>query len=236
MRFQPMQLTALFLTASLCAAQTPMGTPTSVPTQPTVSAAGTITVAQGTTVPLTLVTPIKSKSTKPGDTIRAVVAFPITVGTQQAIPAGTYVEGVVNSVTPRAPKTHLPTVQIHFTHLLFANGYSVPLDAASTEAWVDLPAGATPPANEVADASAGAPYLGEAFASQTVPQPAPLPSVGPSAGVVAGATIGGAVGVLALIFGISHHNANTDYVVFDNGWQFQMALQAPLVLDLDRAK
>jgi len=37
---------------------------------------------------MTLVSPIKSKSTKVGDAVRAVVAFPITVGGQVAIPAG----------------------------------------------------------------------------------------------------------------------------------------------------
>ena len=57
--------------------------------------AATITVPAGTVVPLTLVSPIKSKSTKVGDAVRAVVAFPVTVGAQIAIPAGTYVEGVV---------------------------------------------------------------------------------------------------------------------------------------------
>src|ERR1700761_4618095 len=54
---------------------------------------GTIDVPAGMKIPLNLVTQIMSKSTKPGDAVRAVVAFPVTVGSRLAIPAGTYVEG-----------------------------------------------------------------------------------------------------------------------------------------------
>jgi hypothetical protein len=120
----------------MCGAQNPMVTP---PAAVPVAPSGVITVAEGTTVALTLVSSVKSKSTKPGDAVRAVVAFPVTVGTQLAIPPGTYVEGVVNAVTARAPKTHMASVQLHFTKLLFANGYSVALNAVNTDAMVILP-------------------------------------------------------------------------------------------------
>jgi hypothetical protein len=201
----------------------------------------TITVPQGTTVPLTLVSSIKSLSTRPGDTVRAVVAFPVTVGTQLAIPAGTYVEGMVNSVTARAPNTHLPSVQIHFTQLLFANGYSVPLDAANTEAMMILPRADSQAAYEIADARDGAPFLGEGFgalgegfgaAGQTLPQPPTLTRPGPNPAVVVGATAGGFVAIMAVLIARAHHNAkNTDYLLYDNGWQFQMVLNSPLTLD-----
>ena len=77
---------AVLLIASLCTAQTPAPAPSSAPS----AAPPPITVAPGTAVPLTLLNPIRSRTTKPGDAIRAVVAFPVTVGTQVAIPAGTY--------------------------------------------------------------------------------------------------------------------------------------------------
>ncbi|HEY1808815.1 MAG TPA: hypothetical protein VGG42_09650, partial [Acidobacteriaceae bacterium] len=93
-----------------------------------------LVVPAGTGIALTLVTPIQSKTTKVGDTVRAVVAFPVTVGAQVAIPAGTYVEGMVNTVS-----AHGPSVTIHFTRMLFANGYSVPLDAMNTQAAVEWP-------------------------------------------------------------------------------------------------
>ena len=60
-----------------------------------------ITVPTGTAVQLTLMSAVKSKSTKAGDKVRAVVAFPVTIGTALAIPAGTFVDGDVLQVTAR---------------------------------------------------------------------------------------------------------------------------------------
>jgi hypothetical protein len=53
-------------------------------------------------------------------------------------------------------------------------------------------------------------------------------------GPIIGATFGG-VGVLVVLGVISHHHhGNADYLLFDNGWQFQMVLQTPLSLDAAR--
>ena len=39
-------------------------------------------------------------------------------------------------------------------------------------------------------------------------------------------------GIVVLVAVIGHHRAaNAEYVLFDTGWQFQMALQEPLTLD-----
>jgi hypothetical protein len=198
-----------------------------------------IVVPQVTKIPLTLLTPIKAKSTKPGDTVRAAVAFPVTIGTQIAIPAGTYVEGVVNSVTIRAKKTKQPAVEIHFTRLLYANGYSVTLDAASMQAMMTPPDTGTTSTYELADARAGAPILGPNFAGSAVltdgfmgqSTPPPPPSPGPSPALIGGVAAGVTVGVVILAVTLSHRKGNVDYILFDNGWQFQMSLNAPLTLD-----
>lgn len=230
---------AVFLIASICSAQTPMPASSTAPSSPPApaTAQGTITVTTGTTVPLTLVTPIKSKSTHPGDSVRAVVAFPVTVGNQVAIPAGAYVEGVVSSLNVRDKQTRMPSVQIHFTHLLFANGYSVPLDAVNTEALIVEPILPMQSTGELADARDGAPFLGEGFASgagQTTPQLPPLPSVGPNPAVITGVVLGGGLGILAIALIAAHHHGTADYVLFDNGWQCQMVLSTPLTLDASR--
>ena len=230
---------AVSLIASMCCAQTPMpaspNPASSSASQPT-TASGSITVTTGTTVPLTLVTPIKSKSTHPGDTVRTVVAFPVTVGTQVAIPAGAYVEGVVNVVNVRDKQNHMPSVQIHFTRLLFANGYSVPLDAVNTEAMTIDPHPLSQTTYQLADSRDGAPYLGAGFGTsgQTTPTLPPLPQVGPNPAVVTGAVLGGGVGVLVLALVLAHHHGMPDMVLFDNGWQCQMALSSPLTLDAAR--
>lgn len=192
--------------------------------------ATSLVVPQGTAIPLTLVSQIKSKTTKPGDSVRAVVAFPVTVGTQVAIPAGTYVEGMVQSVAQPAHAAKA-TVAIHFTRLLFANGYGVTLDATNQQSML-RESGAV---GEVADAAGEGPLDGAGFfeGQQTMPPP-PLPHVGPPPGPIIGGVLGG-VGVLVVIAAIAHHhNGNADFVLFDNGWQFQMTLVSPLTLDASK--
>ena len=56
----------------------------------------------------------------------------MTVGTQLAIPAGAYVEGVIDRVTKRGRSG--PSLRMHFTRVLYANGYSVAMDGANTQA------------------------------------------------------------------------------------------------------
>jgi hypothetical protein len=224
---------AVFLIASVCAAQTPAPAPSDTPSTPP-----QITVPPGTSIAITLLNPIKSKTTKPGDTVRAVVAFPVTVGTQLAIPAGTYVQGVVNAIAPHPSHGLFASVKIHFTSLLFANGYSPALDAINTEAMLIVPDPEAGPRYEIADARDGVPVLGNGFApvlGQSIPPTPvlpPLPQVGPPKGLVIGASLGGTAAIFIGILAYSHHRMNTlDYVVFDNGWQFSMVLTQPLRLD-----
>lgn len=111
---------------------------------PPSAATQALTVPAGTAIPVTLINPIRSRTSKPGDAVRATVAFPVTVGSAVAIPAGSYVEGALEQVTPRAKGTGQPAVKIHFTRLVYANGYSVELDAENSEARLDAPAAPSP--------------------------------------------------------------------------------------------
>jgi hypothetical protein len=224
---------ALILISALVATQMPAQTQ-NMPSTPS-APAGIVTVASGTIIPLTLVSSIRSKATKPGDSVRAMVAFPVTVGTQIAIPAGTYVEGEVTSIKNSHGRAQPATVKLHFTRLLFANGYSAPLDASNVEALLlDSPVFAVQPVGELADARDGAPFLGESMsaAAQTPPTLPPLPHIGPNQGVIIGAVAGSAALTLVLALVMSRrHMASTDFVLFESGWQFQMALNQPLQLD-----
>lgn len=226
------QMIAVFLIASVCGAQTPTSAESG-----TRSAPALIAVPQGTTVALTLLNPIRSKTSKPGDAVRAVVAFPVTVGTQVAIPAGTYVQGTIDAVAAHPGHGHLPNVKIHFTSLLFVNGYLVSLDAMSSDAFLTIPKADSEPTYELADARDGAPPLGRRFAvaGQNPPAPPtlpPLPQVGPSRGALIGTSIGISAATLAAILIWAHHSAKSlDYVVFDSGWQFAMVLSRPVTLE-----
>jgi hypothetical protein len=218
--------------ASVPVAQSPApaaGQNQTVPMAPN-PAARSITLPAGTAIPLTLMTVIKSKSTKPGDSVRAVVAFPVTQGTQLAIPAGTYVEGVVNNVTAKPTSNQQPTMSAHFTRLVFSNGYSVPLNGENTQALL-LP-DTSAPSDEVAELLP-LQMPGEHFAmgagQETMPT---LPQVGPPKGEVIGAVLGGSAAFMIGMLIWGHHRMNSyDYAVFDSGWQFQMVLDSPLTLD-----
>lgn len=202
-----------------------------------VAATQTITVPAGTAIPLTLVSPIKSRSTKLGDSVRAMIAFPVTVGTQLAIPAGTYVEGTVTRLVPHTLENKLPEVEIHFLRMLFANGYAVDVAAASQQALLEKPVAAQSPKSESARAEgvADEELAGSfAFTGQPTPPPTLPPLSHPNIGLIAGLTMGAgaAIGIGALVW--AHHRAtHTDYVLFDSGWQFEMVLAEPLTLDVN---
>jgi hypothetical protein len=235
-------ITALMI-ASLTIAQTPIpapqvapspaqNTPAAATQNAPAFAARAITVPTGTAIQLTLMSAVKSKSTQAGDMVRAVVAFPVIIGTELAIPAGTFVEGQVIRVTAHPKGGQQPSFVVHFTRLLFSNGYSVTLNGENTQALV-LPPDSGAQTVEVAElAPLRLPGSRFAMGGGQQSQLPPLPRVGPNPAVVGGA-IGG--GFAALVVGMliwAHHRVNnTDFLLYDAGWQFQMILDSPVTLD-----
>jgi len=196
-------------------------------------AAQPIVVPVGTAIQLTLMSAVKSKSTKAGDSVRAVVAFPVTIGTQLAIPAGTFVDGSVLQVTARTGGGQQPVFRVHFTQLVFSNGYSVALNGENTQALL-LPDETTAPAIKVAELVP--PRLpGMHFAmgeGQTIGTLQPPAQTGPPMGLIVGLSVGGTAALILLgMLAGRHHAANTDLVLYNAGWQFQMVLDSPLTLD-----
>jgi hypothetical protein len=213
----------LFLAASACWAQQPSPDsdqpPASAQAQAPAGPAQEITIPSGTRVPLTLNGTITTKS-RAGDAVRAVTAFPVTVDTQVAIPVGTYVEGVLDNVDKRAP-----SVQMHFTRLLYANGYSVAVQGTNVVAKT-----IESPSTPAASAFAGG--IGPSYAVGQQPPPLPpLPQpqshIGTAVAIGVGAIAAGIVGAVLL----ARHRGATNGVLFQPGWQFEMVLQSPLSVD-----
>ena len=96
---------------------------------PAVSASAPFIIPAGTHISMTLSTQLTAKETRAGTPVRAITSFPVSSGSQVVIPVGTFVEGSVVSVKKRT--SNGPQVRIHFTNLLYANGYSVPLDGSN---------------------------------------------------------------------------------------------------------
>ena len=86
-----------------------------------------ITLSAGTKVELLVTRPVWTLTAKAGDVIYAQTSFPVVLGTGIAIPAGTYVEGSIESVTRSTRRTNHAEIDVLFTKFIFANGYVVPL-------------------------------------------------------------------------------------------------------------
>ena len=98
----------------------------------------TITIPAGTKIVLALTSPVWANSAKPGDAIYSSAAFPVEASNQIAIPPGTYAQGQIDTLTRPKGRSSRAEFQIHFTKLIFVNGYtvllpSVPLNTGSLQ-------------------------------------------------------------------------------------------------------
>jgi hypothetical protein len=87
----------------------------------------TLTIPVGTQIPLTLKQAISTKTAKDGDPVYAEAAFPFVVNERVVIPAGTYVQGKIERVQRGGHVKGRAEVLIHFTSLIYPNGYTVML-------------------------------------------------------------------------------------------------------------
>jgi hypothetical protein len=88
----------------------------------------------GTRVELAVIGPVWAERAKPGDPLYAQTNFPVTAGNRIAIPAGTYVEGTIEAVARPTRRLSRAELQILFTKIIFANGYTVELSDLAAEA------------------------------------------------------------------------------------------------------
>lgn len=103
------------------ASPTPAAAPSPAPETAT-AAPKTFLVPAGTRVLLELRSALNTKSAKPGDGVYLDSTFPVVVGNHVLIPAGVYVQGVVDSVV-RPGRIHgNAQLNMHFTSMIFPNG------------------------------------------------------------------------------------------------------------------
>jgi hypothetical protein len=202
-----------------------------------------IVVAARTIIPVKLADSIWSKTARPGDGVHAMTILPVTVDNTVAIPTGTFVEGVVDRVWKRASSSH-PAIQMHFTELRFATGYSVPLETTTTEVQEKMP-GATPEslaAGNEYDAYAFPPAVLGAAANSSpaqlpgpIPQPPPLQPLPqpshPNMGVIIGASLGATAALVLTTIYLNGRTTRTGYTMLDAGSQIDLTLESPLELD-----
>jgi hypothetical protein len=116
------------LVFTLVGSSTGLARPQQLSSQPSSqSTPGTISVPPGTKVAVALTSPVWSKAAKPGDSVYAVSVFPVAIAQQMAIPTGTYVQGLIDVVKRPSWTSNRAEFQMHFTKLIYGNGYTVDL-------------------------------------------------------------------------------------------------------------
>ena len=124
-RFNWIFLSALLFILPTCSSA---GAQQAAASQPSAASASLpITLSAGTKVELLVTRPVWTLTAKAGDVIYAQTSFPVVLGPGIAIPAGTYVEGAIESVTRPTRRTNHAEIDVRFTKIIFANGYVVPL-------------------------------------------------------------------------------------------------------------
>ena len=185
------------------------------------------TVPAGTRIPLALKHAISTKSVRPGDPVYLQTTFPVTQNNRIVIPAGTYVQGVVDSVRRPGRVKGRAELLMHFTKMIFPNGYTVNLPG-SVEG---VPGGDTShvkgkEGTVEANSQKGKDATTIAQTTGTGAAIGALSAGGKGAGIGAGA--GGAVGLATVLL------SRGQDVRLESGTSVEMELQRPLVLEESR--
>ena len=89
-----------------------------------------ITLPAGTRIPLILKQGITTRNAKVGDPVYAQTVFPITQDSNMVIPAGTFVQGAIRSITRPGRVKGRAQMQMSFTSMIFPSGYTIMLPGA----------------------------------------------------------------------------------------------------------
>jgi hypothetical protein len=187
-----------------------------------------LTVPAGTRIPLQLRQPVSTKGAKAGDQIYAQTTFPIVIAGNIVIPAGTWVQGEVDTVKRAGRIKGTAELQFHLTKLIYGNGYMLDIAAAIDQVPGDTPANVREPGTVKHDSEKGKDLerIGQG-ASQGG-------QIGALAGVAArpsarGLGVGGLSGIAAGTL-IALLARGSD-VTFPTGTAVEIALTVPMAVD-----
>jgi type IV secretion system protein VirB10 len=183
----------------------------------------------GTKVLLQLRSPIDTKSAHPGDGVYCQTAFPVTQDNILVIPAGTYVKGKIMNVQRAGRIKGRAEIQVHFTTLIYPNGYSVDLPGS-----LDSTPGAQHHTVSDKEGTVKADGQKGKDAGEVATWGGSGAAVGAlSTGTLKGAGIGGGIGSgIGLIKVLSTRGQD---VRLESGSSLEMVLQRPLTLDISPA-
>lgn len=227
---------AVVLGAALLAAQEPVAQPpaqkSTPPDKEEQAKQAMIQLPAGTQILLTMKNSVSSRNARPGDGVYLETSFPVVADGRVVIPAGTFVQGTVDSVKRAGRLKGRAEVLLHFTTLIYPNGYTVSLpaslesaDSADTQKVKDKEGTVQAEGEKGKDATTmvttGAATAGAGSLIGGL-------SSGSARGAGIGAGVGGAVGVLSVLL------ARGSDVRLENGSSVVMVLNRPIELDPER--
>src|SRR5258708_2296188 len=187
-----------------------------------------VTVPAGPMVLLHLKSPIDTHSAGVGDGVYCVTSFPVTMDNIMAIPAGTYVKGRITRVERSGRIKGRAELQVHFTTMIFPNGYTVELpgtlqNTPGAEHTTMADQEGTVKANDQKGKDAGTIATGAGVGGAVG---------GLGTGTLKGAGIGGGIGAgVGLIKVLATRGQE---VRLPTGTSLEMVLQRPLTVDLSQ--
>jgi hypothetical protein len=194
----------------------------------TAPAKKTYTVPAGTKVLLQLRSAVNTKSAKTGDGVYLASTFPVVVGSRVLIPAGVYVQGVVDNVIRAGRVKGRAQLNLHFTSMIFPNGSVVEIPGiinslpGSSKRTVDSEGKVEQDSNKGHDVANAAKIGLEGAGVGTIGGAA---TGHPLEGLAIGGLSGAAVGAAVALF------TRGDDINIENGTPVEMVLQRPLVLE-----
>jgi hypothetical protein len=165
--------------------------------------------------------------------VYAQTTFPIVAPGGIAIPAGTWVQGVVDTVKRAGRIKGTAELQFHLTSLIFANGHTVDMTAAIEQVPGSKASSVKEPGTVKQDSEKGRDF------DRAVDTGAKMGSIGALAGAAAnpsirGFGVGGLAGIAAGTL-IAILARGTD-VSFDAGTSVEIALTQAIAIEKDKLK
>jgi hypothetical protein len=206
-------------------------TPAAQASSATVPTKKTYIVPAGTKVLLQLRSSVNTKSARPGDGVYLASAFPVVVGNRVLIPAGVFVQGMVDRVVRAGRVKGKAQLDMHFTSMIFPNGSVVEIPGVVS----GLPGASKQDVKNDGEGTIEQDKDKTRNAGKTAEIAIPTGgTVGSIAGLGSGHPLAGGIGGigagLATVGLVSLFTRGAD-VSIESGTQVEMVFQRPLILE-----
>ena len=182
----------------------------------------------GTRLPLALRQPLSTKNAHPGDPVYAQTTFPVLVGDFMAVPAGTWVQGMVDTVKRAGRIKGTAEMQFHLTKLIYPNGYNLDIAAGIDQV----------PGNQTSSVKEPGVVKHDSEKEKDLQRVGTAASQAGSVGALAGAATGGSFRSLGMggVYGMAAGTligllARGGDVTFDSGTSVEVVLSRDMAID-----